>query len=392
MSSEQRSICLLGGTGSVGKSTLDVIRSLPEKFRLKSVSAHRNSEQLAAIVEEFNPDNAVLSGDNGPCEALLSAAATTGCSLAMGPAALSDIAAEETDLVVAALVGAAGLEPAMAALKAGTNLALANKECLVCAGDLMISAAEESGAAILPIDSEHNAIFQVFEAEKADTVTAIHLTASGGPFRSRPIDTLPSVTVQEAVSHPNWDMGAKISVDSATMMNKGLELIEAYYLFPVEKDQIKVIIHPQSVIHSMVEYCDGSWLAQMGTPDMRTPVAYCLAYPERVPVAVDKLSLSEISTLTFEAPDMRRFPALALAQNALLEGGAMPLVLNAANEIAVAAFLEGSIAFTDIAPIVEETLVKSDIKAPQSLANVLEADKVARRLAMNNARMTRYAS
>jgi 1-deoxy-D-xylulose-5-phosphate reductoisomerase len=279
---------------------------------------------------------------------------------------------------MAGIVGVAGLAPTLAAAKRGAIVALANKECLVCAGKLFLEEIDRSGATLLPVDSEHNAIFQVLNFDQADSIDHLTLTASGGPFRTMSLEEMAKVTPSQAVAHPNWDMGAKISVDSATMMNKGLELIEAYYLFPVEEDQIEILVHPQSVIHSMVSYKDGSVLAQMGTPDMRTPISFALAWPNRMTTPARKLDLAEIGELNFEAPDLKRFPALTIAREALKTGGCLPTILNAANEVAVRCFLEERIGFLDIARVTEEVLDKTPNTVPKSLDDISDCDETAR--------------
>jgi len=371
-------ISILGATGSIGQSTLDLIRRNHNSFSVVSLTAYSRVEELAALAIEFGAELAVI-GDERLLPNLKAALSGTRTEVHAGEAGLIEAAEREAEIVMAAIVGAAGLRPTMAAVRRGATVALANKECLVCAGDLLMEEVKAHGATLLPVDSEHNAIFQVFDFERACGVEKIILTASGGPFRGRSYESLLGVTPAEAVAHPNWDMGAKISVDSATMMNKGLEVIEAYHLFPIEKTQIEVLVHPQSVIHSMVEYADGSVLAQLGSPDMRTPIAYSLAWPERMHAPVKRLSLAEIGSLTFEAPDLDAFRCLGLAMEAMMEGGAAPAILNAANEVAVEAFLKGRLRFVDIPAIVSETLSSCDIKAPQSLSNVFEIDKMARR-------------
>ena len=372
-----KSITILGATGSIGDSTVDICRQHPHRFTVKAITAHSNVEKLAELARSLEPDLAVI-GDETRYSDLKDALSDTNIGVAAGPEALVEAAEQPVDLLISAIVGAAALQPTLAAVKKGTTVALANKECLVCAGDLVMNAAKQSGARVLPVDSEHNAIFQVFDRDRPEGVRRLILTASGGPFRTRAIDTLKSVTPAEAVAHPNWDMGAKISVDSATMMNKGLEVVEAYHLFPVTPEQIDVVIHPQSIVHSMVEYADSSVLAQMGTPDMRTPIAYAMAWPDRITSDVETLNLASIGTLTFESPDFERFPCLALAKAALAEGEGATLALNAANEIAVAAFLDHQIKFLDIPKVVEETVGKRAFKAPQSLETVVAADKAAR--------------
>jgi 1-deoxy-D-xylulose-5-phosphate reductoisomerase len=301
----------------------------------------------------------------------------SGCRAAAGEAALIEAAAGDSDLVVAAIVGCAGLRPTMAAVEAGKTVALANKEALVTAGVLMTEAATRHNAALLPVDSEHNAIFQCLAGERREAVSRIILTASGGPFRTASAEAIDAATPAQAVAHPNWSMGAKISVDSATLMNKGLELIEAHYLFNVPSDRLDVVIHPQSVIHSMVEFVDGSVLAQLGSPDMRVPIAYALAWPERMPTPAQRLDFAAIGRLDFEEPDLQRFPALRLARQALEAGGAAPIILNAANEIAVAGFLAGQLRFADIHTVVAEAL-DSGVDAPRSIEDVMEIDEATR--------------
>lgn len=379
-SSTLKTVSILGATGSVGQSTLDLIYKNPNKYKVVALTAYSRVEELASAAKRVGAEFAVI-GDESKYEQLKANLEGSGIEAASGAEGLLEAARKPTDIVMAAIVGAAGLLPTLEAVRRGSTVALANKECLVCAGDLMMREVDAHGATLLPVDSEHNAIYQVFDFEAAASVERLVLTASGGPFLGRERASLVDVTPAQAVAHPNWDMGAKISVDSATMMNKGLEVIEAYHLFPVEKDQIDVLVHPQSVIHSMVEYKDGSVLAQLGSPDMRIPIAYALAWPHRMHAPVKRLSLSEIGTLSFQAPDYEAFRCLALARDSLRAGGAAPAVLNAANEVAVEAFLTEGLAFLDIASLVEETLAACDIKAPQSLANVFEADAVARRKA-----------
>lgn len=382
MALKQKSLTVLGATGSVGQSTLDLVRGAPKDFHVVALTAHSRVQELAAAAIEFNAELAVI-GQADKYEELKSALAGTEIKAAAGSEALFEAAQMPSDIVMAAIVGAAGLRPTLAAVRRGATVALANKECLVCAGDLMLEEVEKHGATLLPVDSEHNAIFQVFENQNAASVSRLILTASGGPFRTAPMELLKTVTPAQAIAHPNWDMGAKISVDSATMMNKGLEVIEAYHLFPVQQEQIDVLVHPQSVIHSMVEYCDGSTLAQLGSPDMRVPIASCLAWPERMKTPAAKLDLVQVARLDFEAPDYEKFRCLKLAKDSLGAGGAAPAILNAANEVAVASFLSEQIAFLSISSVVEETLAKIDMKAPHSLANVFEIDSEARRVAIS---------
>jgi len=375
-----KSLTVLGATGSVGLSTLDLVRRSPAAFRIVALTANSRVKELAALAREFKPALAVI-GDVDKYRELCALLEGTETECAAGPEALVEAAARPSDMVMAAIVGAAGLRPTLAAVRRGGTIALANKECLVCAGDLMMQEVQKHGARLLPVDSEHNAIFQVLDTSQPKSISKLTLTASGGPFLTRCADTFKNITPAEAVAHPNWDMGAKISVDSASLMNKGLEVIEAYHLFPVEKEQISVLVHPQSVIHSMVEYIDGSTLAQLGSPDMRIPIASCLAWPKRMATPAKQLDLATIGSLTFEEPDYEKFRCLALARDALAAGGAAPAILNAANEVAVEAFLAGKIGFLDIAVTVEETLARSDMKQPHCLSNVFEIDTEARRIA-----------
>ena len=365
-------IVILGATGSIGRSTLDLVERSPGRFQVTAVTAATNAEALADIARRTGAGLAVIADESRLAE-LRERLAGTNCRAAAGPAALLEAAVCEAELVIAAIVGCAGLEPVMAAIGAGRTVALANKEALVTAGALMTDAAARAGAVLLPIDSEHNAIFQCLAGSRREDVARLVLTASGGPFRTAP-DRLDKVTPAEAVAHPNWSMGAKISVDSATLMNKGLELIEAHYLFGLPSQRLDVIVHPQSVIHSMVEFIDGSVLAQLGAPDMRIPIAYALAWPERIETPAERLDLAAIARLDFEAPDLGRFPALALARAALEAGGAAPIVLNAANEVAVERFLAGAIQFTDITDMVEEALGMADFAPPSSIGDVLAID------------------
>lgn len=372
-----RSVAVLGATGSIGCNTLDLIRRNRSAYVVEALTANRNVNLLIAQALEFKPKLAVI-GDEAQYGALKEALAGSGIEAAAGPAAVSDAAARPAQWVMAAIVGAAGLQPTLTALRRGAVVALANKECLVCAGGLMMREVERHGAVLLPVDSEHNAIFQVFDFERPERVERIILTASGGPFRTWSRQEMAQVSPAQAVAHPNWEMGAKISVDSATMFNKGLELIEAYHLFPVRPEQIEVLVHPQSVVHSLVAYVDGSVLAQMGTPDMRTPIAYTLGWPDRVPAPAARLNLAHIGTLEFTAPDHERFPALSLARHALAEGGSAPTVLNAANEVAVAGFLARKIGFLHIAEIVQTTLETLPARPLASLDDVMAADHEAR--------------
>jgi 1-deoxy-D-xylulose-5-phosphate reductoisomerase len=369
----RRRIAILGATGSIGKSTLDLVERSPERFEVVAVTAATNVEALADIARRTGARLAVVA-DDAWLRDLQELLVGTNCRAAAGEGALVEAAAGEADLVLAAIVGCAGLRPVMAAVEAAKTVGLANKEALVTSGALMIDAAERAGATILPVDSEHNAIFQCLADARKEDVSRIILTASGGPFRTASSEVIGAATPAQAVAHPNWSMGAKISVDSATLMNKGLELIEAHFLFGLPSGRIDILVHPQSVIHSMVEFVDGSVLAQLGSPDMRIPIAYALAWPERLETPAQRLDLATIARLDFEAPDTARFPALRLAREALESGGAAPIVLNAANEVAVASFLAGAIRFTDIVRIVDEALEQSSFSAPRSIEDVLEID------------------
>lgn len=372
-----RKIALLGATGSVGKSTLDLVERNSDRFRVTAVTGGKNVQALADLARRTGAGLAVIADESRYVE-LVELLVGTNCRPAAGEEALIEAALYDSELVIGAIVGCAGLRPVMAAVDAGRMVALANKEALVTAGELMTDAAGASGAILLPIDSEHNAIFQCLAGADVANVSKIILTASGGPFRTASPEEIRVATPAQAIAHPNWSMGAKISVDSATLMNKGLELIEAHYLFGLGSDRIDVVIHPQSVIHSMVEFIDGSVLAQLGSPDMRIPIAYALAWPERIATPAQKLDLAAISSLNFEAPDLDRFPALRLARQALEAGAAAPVVLNASNEIAVAAFLDGEIPFGEIAKLVEEALAGIALDDPRSIGDVLEIDRVTR--------------
>ena len=375
-----KTVTILGATGSVGSSTLDLIERAPGDFRIKALTANCDVEGLAAAAIRTNAELAVVA-DEGCLPALKEALAGSDVVAAGGGQAVCDAARDGADLTMAAIVGCAGLRPVMAAVEQGGTVVLANKEPLVSAGEVILAAAKAHGAILLPADSEHNAIFQCFAPGQANRVRRIILTASGGPFRDWSIEQMRGVTPEQAVAHPNWSMGAKISVDSATLMNKGLELIEAARLFPVDPNRIEIVVHPQSVIHSMVEYMDGSTLAQLGPPDMRVPIAHCLAWPDRMATPMAPLDLVAIGRLDFEAPDEERFPALGLARRALEAGGARPAILNAANEVAVAAFLDRRIGFLEIAAIVADTLDRYDPPAPETLDDVLAIDAEARTMA-----------
>lgn len=372
-----RSVTVLGSTGSVGANTVDLLRRNPGAFTVDALTANRNVSLLAEQAIALGAKMAVVA-DATCYNELKDALAGSGVEAAAGDDAVVEAAARPADWVMASIVGAAGLKPTLEAVKRGAIVGLANKECLVSAGNVMMAAIRRYGATLIPVDSEHSAIFQVFDFDAPEKVARIILTASGGPFREMAVSDMAGVTPDQAVAHPNWDMGAKISVDSATMMNKGLELIEAYHLFPVDADRIDILVHPQSVVHSLVDYVDGSVLAQLGAPDMRTPIAYALAWPERMETPADRLSLADIGQLTFEAPDEDRFPALRLAREALKAGGGAPTALNAANEIAVAAFLEGRIGFLDIPRTVEAVMGEAATTVPEDLEAVLALDGAAR--------------
>ncbi len=389
-------LTVLGATGSIGMSTLDVVERHPDRFEIFALTAHRQIDALFEQCLRFSPRFAVLGDEN--TAALLRSRlreAGSGVEVLAGSRALAEVAEQpEVDVVMAAIVGAAGLQPALAAARAGKKVLLANKEALVLSGRLFMDAVAASGALLLPIDSEHNAVFQALPADyrrdpDACGVRRILLTASGGPFRSAQLAELDAVTPEQACAHPNWVMGRKISVDSATMMNKGLEVIEAHWLFGAPAERIDVVVHPQSVIHSMVEYADGSVLAQLGNPDMRTPIAHALAWPERIEAGVRSLDLFEIARLTFERPDFERFPCLALAYRALREGGAAAAVLNAANEEAVAAFLDRGLAFRRIADVIAATLERAHGLSVDSLDEVLATDERAREIAREEIRNRR---
>ncbi len=384
-----KGLCILGATGSIGVSTLDVVSRHPDQYQVIALTANTNVEVLFAQCLVFHPRYAVMV-DEHQARLLadkLTAAAMTDIQVLSGVDALSQVATlTEVDAVMAAIVGAAGLLPTLAAAKMGKTILLANKEALVMSGDIFMQAVTTSGALLLPIDSEHNAIFQCMPAgyktgQTAKQARRILLTASGGPFRETPLQQLPQVTPEQAVAHPKWDMGRKISVDSATMMNKGLELIEACLLFNLPPSAIEVVIHKQSIIHSMVDYVDGSVLAQMGNPDMRTPIAHAMAYPQRFDSGVAPLDIFQVRQMDFEQPDLARFPCLRLAYEAIAAGGIMPTVLNAANEIAVAAFLNTQIKFTDIAVVIETTMKQFSPTPASTLAIVLDTDRQARNAA-----------
>ncbi|MEA2114903.1 MAG: 1-deoxy-D-xylulose-5-phosphate reductoisomerase [Thermodesulfobacteriota bacterium] len=377
-----KTLSLLGSTGSIGKNVLAVVRMFPDRFRIVGLSAGKNIRELAAQVLEFEPECISVADESsiGPLADMLPAKYRQ--TIFWGSNGNRKVATvDAAEMVVSAVVGAVGLLPTLDAIAAGKDIGLANKETLVMAGRLVMQAVQESGVALLPIDSEHSAIFQALEAGRRRDVGMIILTASGGPFRAMAREDLASVTPAQALDHPNWDMGRKISIDSATLMNKGLEVIEARWLFDVAADQIRVVVHPQSIVHSLVEFIDGSVVAQLGIPDMRIPIAYALSYPERIELGLSRLSLSDCGNLSFEKPDYERFPALRLAFDVMEEGGVKPAVLNAANEIAVAAFLNEEISFTDITSVVAVTLNRFNSGDDLDLDTILAADAQAREFA-----------
>jgi len=377
-------VSVLGATGSIGENTLDLIAHNPGCAEVVALTANTNAARLAELAIQHRAEMAVI-GDTDQYQTLKDALAGTDIAVAAGEGAVVDAARAPADWVMAAIVGAAGLRPAFAAAEQGLAVALANKECLVSAGEAFLRAVEAGGSTLLPVDSEHSAAQQAMQGHPEGAIERILLTASGGPFRQWTLEQLRGARPEQALKHPNWEMGQKITIDSATLMNKGLELIEAYYLFPVEKAQLGVVVHPQSIVHCLVEYCDGSVLAQMGAPDMRTPIAFALAWPQRMSAPTERLDLARIGELTFEPPDDERFPALRIAGEALEAGGSAPTVLNAANEIAVAAYLEKRIGFMAIPELIARTLDRSVQEigptAPQTLDQVLAADQQARELA-----------
>lgn len=375
-----RRISILGSTGSIGCNTIDLIERDRDAYVVEALTANRSVDLLADQAKRLDA-GFVAVADPDSYDALKRAMAGTSAEVAAGPDAIREAAARQADWIMAGIVGAAGLEPTLEAVRQGAVVAFANKECLVCAGDIMLAEIARSGATLLPVDSEHNAIFQVFEFDRREGIEKIILTASGGPFRTATIDEMGAATPAQAVAHPNWAMGAKISVDSATMMNKGLELIEAFYLFAMPEDRIDILVHPQSIVHSLVAYVDGSVLAQLGAPDMRTPISYTLGWPRRITAPSARLDLGQIGTLTFEIPDSQRFPALRIAREALKTGGAAPTILNAANEEAVAGFLSETIGFLDIPRLVEETLDQVTETDLNTIEDVYAVDGIARRAA-----------
>ncbi len=381
---KQRTITLLGATGSIGASTIDLIERNRGNFRVEAVTASRNATALAKIARSLGAQFAAIA-DPACYAELKDALAGSGIESAAGNEAVVEAAQRPADWVMAAITGSAGLKPTLAAVARGAFIGLANKECLVCAGSLFMGKVQESGATVLPVDSEHNAIFQALAAGRREDVKKIVLTASGGPFRTWPLALMQKATVEQALQHPNWSMGRKITIDSATMMNKGLELIEAHHLFGLAGGQIEVLVHPQSTVHGVVEFRDGSMIAQMGPTDMRVPIAHCLAWPERIEAAVPSLDLARLANLSFEAPDLVRFPALRLARAVLEAGNGAATALNAANEVAVDAFLAKRLGFAGIAALVEETVTEAGrrghLREPASVEDALSVDHVSRSLA-----------
>jgi 1-deoxy-D-xylulose-5-phosphate reductoisomerase len=381
-----RSVTILGATGSIGASTIDLLKRNRSRYRVEAVSANRNGRALARIARELDARFAAVA-DEGAYRDLKEGLAGSGIEAAAGPSAMIEAARRPADWVMAAIAGATGLEPTLAAVERGGTVALANKECLVCAGALFMRRAAQKGTKVLPVDSEHNALFQALSAGRREDVVRLVLTASGGPFRTWSIDAIRAATPAQALKHPNWSMGPKVTIDSATLMNKGLELIEAHHLFAMEPAGIDVVVHPQSVVHGLVEFRDGSVVAQLGPPDMRIPIAHCLAWPTRIEGPGPRLDLAQIAALTFEAPDLRRFPALALARRALEAGNGAPTVLNAANEVAVAEFIAERLPFPGIPALVEATLEAAHrdgvLHEPASVEDALAIDHIARSLARN---------
>lgn len=374
-----KKIIILGSTGSIGKNTIEVVNNHADKFKIVALTARSDAKTLAAQANQLHPEFVVIE-DETKFDELKSALKFADIKILRGAKGILEIAKIKCDLVVSAIVGAAGMLPTLNAIRARSNIALANKESLVCAGKFLMAEALKHKVQILPVDSEHNAIFQIFENKNLAAIENIILTASGGPFFNSDVD-FSKITVAQALKHPNWSMGAKISIDSATMMNKGLEMIEAWHLFPISKEQIKILVHPQSIIHGMVTYKDGSTLAMLSKPDMKVPISYALSYPDRIAIKHDALDLAQLQNLSFFAPDLEKFPALKLCRDAMIADGDAPAILNAANEIAVEKFLQNKIAFSDITKIVAKTLDKVTHKDVNSIEEILESDLNARQVA-----------
>ena len=390
-----RRVTILGATGSVGTSAVEVIRADPDRFAVQAVTANRDAGKLAEVARSLRARRAVVADEaQGP--ALVAALAGSGISAAAGLAALEDAASEPVDVALSAIVGAAGLSATAAAVRAGSNVALAHKECLICAGEAFMGLVRRHGVRVLPVDSEHNALFQLLEERDRAEIDSVTITASGGPFRTWPAERLARATPAEALAHPTWSMGAKITIDSATLMNKGLELIEARHLFRLPPERLDVLVHPQSVVHALITFHDGSMHAEIAAPDMRRPIAYCLYWPDRPRTPLARLDLAALGRLSFEAPDLERFPALGMARQALLRGEGAPTVLNAANEIAVHAFLAGRIGFAEIAAVVRRTLEAAEVGGllaePDSIESALELDREARQIAARCLRQTAEAA
>jgi 1-deoxy-D-xylulose-5-phosphate reductoisomerase len=387
LTGEAKSLTVLGATGSIGTSTLDLIGRNRDSFTIEALTANRNVEGLAKLARQFDAKMAVI-GDEELYSDLKDALAGSGIAVGAGEQGLLEAAAMPADITMAGIMGAAGLRPTLEAVKQGNRVALANKECLVAAGSLFMREVAKYNTELLPVDSEHSAIFQALDDSPREKIGKIILTASGGPFRTFSKEQLRHVTPEQALKHPNWSMGRKISIDSATMMNKGLELIEALHLFPVGPDQLDIVVHPQSIIHSLVSYVDGSVVAQLGVPDMRTPIAYSLSWPERMQTPIEQLDLAKIATLSFESPDEERFPALKLAKQALYSGGNSPTIMNAANEIAVEAFLDGRLQFMDIPSfcecVIDSVQGQKGDKSPVSVEEVLDIDHSTRIMAQSS--------
>jgi 1-deoxy-D-xylulose-5-phosphate reductoisomerase len=390
-----RRVTILGATGSVGRSAIEVIKADPAGFAVHAVTANRDAKGLAEAARALGARHAVVA-DAAEEPTLAAALAGSGIRTGAGAAAMEDAASAPVDVTLSAIVGAAGLRATAAAVRAGSNIALANKECLICAGEAFMSLARRHGVRVLPVDSEHNALFQLLEDRNPADIESVTITASGGPFRTWPAERLAHATSGEALAHPTWSMGAKITIDSATLMNKGLELIEARHLFQLPPERLSVLVHPQSVVHALITFCDGSMHAEIGAPDMRRPIAHCLYWPERPRTPLARLDLAALRQLSFEAPDLQRFPALALARQALVRGDGAPTVLNAANEIAVNAFLADRIGFLDIAALVGRTLEAADaaglLVEPESIETALELDREARQIAARSLQVAAQAA
>ncbi len=387
LAGQPKVLTVLGATGSIGSSTLDLVARNKDKYAIEALTANKNVDELADLARRFNAKMAVIGQESLYLD-LKEALSGTGIEVAAGNRGLVEAASRPVDITMAGIMGAAGLRPTLAAVKQGNRVALANKECLVAAGSLFMSEVSKYNTELLPVDSEHSAIFQALDGSSKQNIEKIILTASGGPFRTFSLEQLKHVTPAQALKHPNWSMGRKITIDSATMMNKGLELIEALHLFPVGPKQLDIVIHPQSIIHSLVSYVDGSVIAQLGAPDMRTPIAYSLSWPERIKTPVEQLDLAKIASLSFEAPDETRFPAIKLARQAMLQGGNMPAIMNAANEIAVESFLEAKLSFQEIPTfcerVIEAVQVQMGDKSPISVEEVLEIDHSTRIMAQSS--------